>query len=214
MLNPNKPYYFQLTVFISAFSSSSISSSSLIFPLLPPLSEITHPTTSLKYNFLHFVCPLILTFRGLILPLMGSRQFRSPTLSSRWHNSSRFRRQIEKPPLVVRSMWRITEAGTNRSADRGSDGLTLPVFHENVGRQQTLKSKPFLTLGALPVSVSMTSEFKVRVSNMDRAAWTLWAPLRLILKLLSSDTDFVLSLYQILASIFKISRKCNQKLAG
>lgn len=67
-------------------------------------------------------------------------------------------------------MWRITEAGTNRSAETGSDGLTLPGFRENVGRQQTLKSKPFLTLGALPVSVSMTSESKVRAGNKDRAA--------------------------------------------
>lgn len=46
---------------------------------------------------------------------------------------------------------------------RASAGLTLPVSHENAGRQQTLKSKPFLMLFALPVCLvrSRTSVRKV-----------------------------------------------------
>lgn len=43
-----------------------------------------------------------------------------------------------------------------QTQETGRDDLTLPVFHKNVGRQQTLNSKPFLMLCALPVSLSMS----------------------------------------------------------
>lgn len=106
---------------------------------------------------------LIWPFQGLMIPLMGvtlvqrsiieaetqRRGNMTERLSWRWHIQSS-NRYTERQVLTHR------HTDQERREETGRAGLTLPVSHENAGRQQTVDSEHFLMFCALPVGLTIT----------------------------------------------------------